>query len=84
MNIPKGVTLLYQSEFGSSSDVSALPTRQNGSPEMKIEAVIAPKTESKLEFADGSKRYLLATQREGKTLRHWATGRYNDVGVGCT
>ena len=33
---------------------------------MKIEAVIAPKTESKLEFADGSKRYLLATQREGK------------------
>ncbi len=34
---------------------------------MKIEAVIAPKTESKLEFADGSKRYLLATQREGKT-----------------
>lgn len=33
---------------------------------MKIEAVIAPKSESKLEFADGSKRYLLATQREGK------------------
>jgi hypothetical protein len=33
---------------------------------MKIEAVIAPKTETKLEFADGSKRYLLATQREGK------------------
>lgn len=33
---------------------------------MKIEAVIAPKAESKLEFADGSKRYLLATQREGK------------------
>jgi hypothetical protein len=33
---------------------------------MKIEAVITPKAESKLEFADGSKRYLLATQREGK------------------
>lgn len=33
---------------------------------MKIEAVIAPKAESKLEFADGSRRYLLATQREGK------------------
>jgi hypothetical protein len=33
---------------------------------MKIEAVIVPKAESKLEFADGSKRYLLATQREGK------------------
>ncbi|MGQ0525146.1 MAG: hypothetical protein ACT4P8_15990 [Betaproteobacteria bacterium] len=33
---------------------------------IKIEAVIAPKAESKLDFADGSKRYLLATQREGK------------------
>lgn len=33
---------------------------------MKIEAVIVPKAESKLDFADGSKRYLLATQREGK------------------
>jgi len=32
---------------------------------VKIEAVISPKAESKLEFADGSKRYLLATQREG-------------------
>jgi len=32
---------------------------------VKLEAVIAPKSESKLEFADGSKRYLLATQREG-------------------
>ena len=33
---------------------------------VKIEAVISAKVESKLEFADGSKRYLLATQREGK------------------
>jgi hypothetical protein len=33
---------------------------------VKLEALITPKTESKLEFADGSKRYLLATQREGK------------------
>ena len=33
---------------------------------VKVEAVISPKAESKLEFADGSKRYLLATQREGK------------------
>lgn len=31
-----------------------------------IEAVITPKTESKLELADGTNRYLLATQREGK------------------
>ncbi|MGB7988369.1 MAG: hypothetical protein WCF44_03185 [Candidatus Methylophosphatis roskildensis] len=33
---------------------------------MKIEALISPKTESRLEFADGSKHYVLATQREGK------------------
>lgn len=34
---------------------------------MKIEAVIAPKADARLDFADGSKRYLLAAQREGKT-----------------
>jgi hypothetical protein len=33
---------------------------------IRIDAVLTPKAESKLEFADGSKRYLLATQREGK------------------
>jgi len=33
---------------------------------VKVEALISPTAESKLEFADGSKRYLLATQREGK------------------
>lgn len=33
---------------------------------MKIEAVITPKADSKLTFADGSKRYLLYAQREGK------------------
>lgn len=33
---------------------------------IKIEAVIAPKSQSRLDFADGSKRYWLATQREGK------------------
>jgi hypothetical protein len=33
---------------------------------VKLEALITPKAESKLEFADGSKRYVLATQREGK------------------
>ena len=32
---------------------------------VKLEAVISVKTESKLELADTSKRYLLATQREG-------------------
>jgi hypothetical protein len=35
---------------------------------VKVEAVISPIAESKLEFADGSKRYLLATQREGKSI----------------
>ena len=43
----------------ASASVEAAP--------VKVEAVISPKAESKLEFADGSKRYLLATQREGKT-----------------
>jgi hypothetical protein len=33
---------------------------------MKIEAVIAPKGDSRMDFADGSKRFLVATQREGK------------------
>jgi len=33
---------------------------------MKIEAVITPKADSKLEFADGSRRYVVAAQREGK------------------
>jgi hypothetical protein len=33
---------------------------------IELDAVLVPKAESKLEFADGTKRYLLATQREGK------------------
>lgn len=33
---------------------------------MKVEAIISPKAESKLEFADGSNRYLIATQRQGQ------------------
>lgn len=32
---------------------------------LKVQAVISPKAESKLVFADGSNRYLIATQREG-------------------
>jgi hypothetical protein len=32
---------------------------------IKLDAVISPTSESKLEFADGSKRLLVATQREG-------------------
>jgi hypothetical protein len=33
---------------------------------MEVDAVLTPKAESRLEFADGTKRYLVATQREGK------------------
>lgn len=35
---------------------------------VRIEAVISPKTETRLDFADGSKRFVLATQREGKAV----------------
>lgn len=35
---------------------------------IKMEAVLTPKTESRLDFADGTKRFLLATQREGKAV----------------
>ena len=55
--------------FGRLAAAAVLFTLAHGAAlaaPMKIVAVIAPKTESKLEFADGSKRYLLATQREGK------------------
>ena len=33
---------------------------------MKVEAVISPKADSRMDFADGSKRFLVAAQREGK------------------
>ena len=33
---------------------------------MKIDAVVTPKADSKLEFGDGSNRFVIATQREGK------------------
>ena len=32
----------------------------------RVEALISTKTETRLDFADGSKRYLVAIQREGK------------------
>jgi hypothetical protein len=54
-------------QFAVAAALCALATSATLAAPMKIEAVITPKTESKLEFADGSKRYLLATQREGKT-----------------
>jgi len=37
----------------------------NGAP-IRIEAVLSPKADSKFEFGDGSKRFLVAAQREGK------------------
>jgi len=52
--------------FAAAAAFCALANAAALAAPMKIEAVIAPKAESKLEFADGSKRYLLATQREGK------------------
>jgi hypothetical protein len=57
--------------FGRSIAAAALCAFASGAAlatPMRIEAVITPKAESKLEFADGSKRYLLATQREGKAV----------------
>ena len=33
---------------------------------VRVEALISTKTETRLDFADGSKRYLVAIQREGK------------------
>ena len=51
--------------------------------QVRVEALIATKSETKLEFADGSKRYILAIQREGKatgsaplagaTMLEWGT-----------
>ena len=64
MNRLNCVTLMHQAIAAAA--LCAAATLAGAAP-MKIEAVIAPKTESKLEFADGSKRYVLATQREGKT-----------------
>jgi hypothetical protein len=65
MNILNRVTLLHR--FVAAAALCAVANGSALAAPMKIEAVIAPKAESKLEFADGSKRYLLATQREGKT-----------------
>lgn len=33
---------------------------------VKIEAVVTPKADSRMDFADGTKRYVVAAQREGK------------------
>jgi len=45
--------------IGGVGAATAAPTR--------IEAVLNPKADAKFEFADGSKRFLVAAQREGKS-----------------
>ena len=52
--------------FGFVAGICVLGSAAALAAPVKIEAVITPKTESRLDFADGSKRFLLATQREGK------------------
>ena len=54
------------SRFVAAATFIAFAATVQAAP-MKIEAIIAPKADSRLDFADGSKRYLLAAQREGKT-----------------
>lgn len=46
--------------------VAALGSAAAIAAPMKIEAVLAPKADARMDFADGSKRYVLAAQREGK------------------
>ena len=65
MNIQTKAPLLHR--FVAAAAFCAVANGAALAAPIKIEAVIAPKAESRLEFADGSKRYLLATQREGKT-----------------
>lgn len=50
----------------ASTAASALAISAALAAPMKIEAVVTPKADSRLDLADGSKRYLLAAQREGK------------------
>jgi hypothetical protein len=48
-----------------STALCAIAAASANAAPVKFEAVISPKAESRLTFADGSKRYFLATQREG-------------------
>jgi hypothetical protein len=61
----QGQASLFRSLVAAAAFCALANAAALASP-MKIEAVIATKAESKLEFADGSKRYLVALQREGK------------------
>ena len=53
--------------FVAAATFGALVITTAQAAPMKIEATISPKSDSRFDFADGSKRYLLAAQREGKT-----------------
>ncbi len=61
------ITNPFFRRFLASAALCALASTTALAAPMKIEAVITPKADAKLEFADGSKRYLLAAQREGRT-----------------
>lgn len=63
MNSKVGVTVLRR--LMAVVALSMMAAAASEAAPVKIEAVISPKAESKLVFADGSKRYLIATQREG-------------------
>ena len=63
MNRKFAVSVLRQ--LVVSGALCAINVGAAGAAPVKFEAVISPKAESKLTFADGSKRYLIATQREG-------------------
>ncbi len=53
------------SRLAAATVLSVLASSVALAAPMKIEAVITPKADSKLEFADGSKRFLVAAQRVG-------------------
>ncbi len=63
MNSKDGVTVL-RGMMAAVAFFMVAATASEAAP-VNVEAIISPKAESKLVFADGSKRYLVATQREG-------------------
>lgn len=64
MNSQNGAA--FYRRLAAAAAVCALANGAALAAPMELNAVLTPKAESKLEFADGTKRYLLATQREGK------------------
>lgn len=64
--------MIFRKEAGgitrlmAATAVGSLATAGALAAPMKVEAVISPKADSRLDFADGSKRFVVAAQREGK------------------